>query len=165
MSDELKSPGVQRLRAVLDDSAAALDASTLSRLNRARQAALAARRSHRRFAWPLGLALAGGLMLAVLIVRMQPDVAPVPVVHIDLPKTTVTPAPVPAPKPASLGAPQQLVAVTPLTESVTAHTDAQTAALDAADLPDDLLGDDTEGLAQEDLEFYAWLDAQEAQDG
>ncbi|HSN00423.1 MAG TPA: hypothetical protein VLS52_05400 [Rudaea sp.] len=55
----------ERAKSLLDESAQALDAATLSRLNRARQAALAPRR---RAAWlflPAGLAGACALLLAV----------------------------------------------------------------------------------------------------
>jgi uncharacterized protein DUF3619 len=49
---------IERARALLDESADQLDAATLSRLNRARQAALATRRrGPSRWAW--GAALAG----------------------------------------------------------------------------------------------------------
>ena len=59
-----------RLRAVLEQSTQALDAATLSRLNRARQAALAAAApSARRMSLPLrwGMALAASAVLAVLL--------------------------------------------------------------------------------------------------
>ena len=55
-----------RARVLLDESADALDAATLSRLNRARQAALAQRRPARQWALPAGLASACVLLLAVL---------------------------------------------------------------------------------------------------
>jgi hypothetical protein len=56
-----------RARVLLDESADGLDAATLSRLNRARQAALAQRRPARRqWALPAGLASACVLLLAVL---------------------------------------------------------------------------------------------------
>lgn len=55
-------------RSLLDESAQSLDAATLSRLNRARQAALVQRAPGRRAAWmlmPAGLAGACALLLAV----------------------------------------------------------------------------------------------------
>jgi hypothetical protein len=71
----------QRAKALLDESARSLDAATLSRLNRARQAALAQRRAPVR-AWvlPAGLASACMLLLAVALWR-----APHP------PRNSVTP--------------------------------------------------------------------------
>jgi hypothetical protein len=62
--------GSARLRSALDASAQGLDAATLSRLNRARQAALdAARPTRSRWALPMrwGLALAASTALAVLL--------------------------------------------------------------------------------------------------
>ncbi|HVT33505.1 MAG TPA: hypothetical protein VHE32_12705 [Rhodanobacteraceae bacterium] len=49
---------IGRAKALLDDSADALDAATLSRLNRARHAALAQRRRMPR-TWALGAGIAG----------------------------------------------------------------------------------------------------------
>lgn len=57
-------------KALLDESAQALDAATLSRLNRARQAALAQRPARRRNVWvwlPAGFAGACALLLAVSV--------------------------------------------------------------------------------------------------
>jgi hypothetical protein len=67
-----KDPPAQtaRLRAVLEHSAQTLDAATLSRLNRARQAALAAAAPARpRWVLPLrwGIALAASAMVAVVV--------------------------------------------------------------------------------------------------
>lgn len=58
-----------RLRAVLEQSAQTLDAATLSRLNRARQAALAAAMPRQRWSLPLrwGVAFAASAMLAVVL--------------------------------------------------------------------------------------------------
>jgi len=50
---------------LLDESAKGLDASTLSRLNRARQAALQQRQRARRWALPAGLVSACVLLLAL----------------------------------------------------------------------------------------------------
>jgi len=168
MSDELNSPGLQRLRAALDDSAAGMDAATLSRLNRARQAALASRISRRRYALPLGLALAASLVLAALVSRMQPDRAPAPVARVDLPRPSAVAAPLPALQHAPVSAHDNASKVAEVQQPAIVHEDMQAVAQDAADLPDDLAdlpGDGPDELAQEDLEFYAWLDAQEAQDG
>ncbi len=68
MNDNVLPPWTDQARSVLDESAQALDAATLSRLNRARQAALAQRAPRRRAAWvflPAGLAGACALLLAV----------------------------------------------------------------------------------------------------
>ena len=61
-------PWTDQARSLLDESAQALDAATLSRLNRASQAALAQRTPRRHAAWmflPAGLAGACALLLAV----------------------------------------------------------------------------------------------------
>lgn len=165
MSDELNSPGLQRLRAALDDSADSVDAATLSRLNRSRQAALASRISRRGYALPVGLALAASLVLAALVIRMQPDGAPAPVARVDLPRPAAVAEPVPAQQDAPVSAHDEVAAVQ---QHAIVRDDLQAVAQDAADLPDDLAdlpGDGLDELAQDDLEFYAWLDAQEAQDG
>jgi hypothetical protein len=63
-----QSQWTQQVKALLDASAHDLDAATLSRLNRARQAALAQRRkAARRWFIPAGLASACALALAVAI--------------------------------------------------------------------------------------------------
>ena len=56
---------IDRATALLDESARHLDAATLSRLNRARQAALAQRRVQRR--WIGGAAFAGAAVLALAL--------------------------------------------------------------------------------------------------
>ena len=68
---------VDRATALLDASADNLDAATLSRLNRARQAALAARRLRWR-PWTIGAGLAGAAaaMLAIAIGLHGPPSAP-----------------------------------------------------------------------------------------
>lgn len=61
-------PWTDQARRLLDESAQTLDAATLSRLNRARQAALALRVPRRRAGWlflPAGFAGACALLLAV----------------------------------------------------------------------------------------------------
>jgi len=59
----------QQAKALLDESARDLDAATLARLNRARQAALASRRTRLRQPWflPAGLASACAVLLAVAV--------------------------------------------------------------------------------------------------
>lgn len=71
-AQEPRSPlpeGSERLRQALDASAQGLDAATLSRLNRARQAALATLPSRSRWRTPLhwGLALAACAALALAL--------------------------------------------------------------------------------------------------
>ena len=73
-------PWIARARALLDRSADDLDAATLSRLNRARQAALAARqRVPRRWLWSAALASAAAALFAVAIGLRHPVDAPAPV--------------------------------------------------------------------------------------
>ena len=120
MNEFDRQPWIDDARALLDESAQAIDAATLSRLNRARQAALAQRRPRRRAAWWLpaaGLACSGALLLAI-------------------------------------------VAWAPLRSKhpVDAAPGTGTTALSAEN--DAVPGDDTFEFYQ-DLEFYAWLDAQE----
>jgi hypothetical protein len=70
---------VDRATALLDASAENLDAATLSRLNRARQAALASRRGGWR-PWTVGAGLAGAAaaMLAIAVGLHTRVAAPVP---------------------------------------------------------------------------------------
>lgn len=67
-------------RATLDESVDALDAATLSALNRGRQRALAAARGRaQRWRWPVAAALAASLAVAVTLVRsplVEPPVVP-----------------------------------------------------------------------------------------
>ena len=107
-------------RQLLDDSAAGLDAATLSRLNRARQSALATRSRRPLQFWfvPAGLASACALLLALAV--WQPHHAP-----------------------ASTAA---------MTEAAVADTDDSLASADAPEF-------------YQDLEFYAWLDAQKKKEG
>ena len=68
---------IERAQALLDQSADNLDAATLSRLNRARQAALARRRGlPRRWAWSAGLAGAAVALFGVAVGRHQRFDAP-----------------------------------------------------------------------------------------
>lgn len=68
MSEFDRPRWIVRSRELLDESAAGLDAATLSRLNRARQAALAQRQRVRAPRWlpAIGLACSGALLLAVV---------------------------------------------------------------------------------------------------
>jgi hypothetical protein len=121
MNEFDRQPWVDDARALLDESAQAVDAASLSRLNRARQAALAQRQSRRRATWWLpaaGLACSGALLLAIVAW------APLRPAH-----------PVDA-------APGTSAAATLSPEG------------------DAVPGDDSFEFYQ-DLEFYAWLDAQE----
>jgi hypothetical protein len=68
---------LDRAKALLDDSADNLDAATLSRLNRARQAAIATRRKGpSRWAWSAALAGAAAAVFALAIGLHQRADAP-----------------------------------------------------------------------------------------
>lgn len=113
-------------RGLLDASAQALDAATQSRLNRARQAALAQAAPRRRAGWtllPAGLAGACALLVAVGVWHAR----------------SPTSAPISAPTAASVAAP---VATAPAAKA----------------------GDDNLEMVQ-DIDFYAWLDAQDQGEG
>ena len=73
----------ERAKAALDQSAQDLDAATCSRLNRARQAALAAAPRGRRppaLLWGAALATASALGLAVVLLRApEPALPPLPI--------------------------------------------------------------------------------------
>jgi len=118
-----KSGWVAQARQLLDESADGLDAATLSRLNRARQAALAprSRRSPRLWLLPAGLAGACAMLLAVAIWRPH---------HA-------------APAAGDLGG----------------HPAAAAGETNTAGATDTIVGDDSVEFYQ-DLDFYAWLDAQ-----
>ncbi len=111
-------PWVERAIALLDESAESLDAGTLSRLNRARQAALAQGRSMWSH-WIVGTGFAGAALVLLLAFGIGQRSAP---------------------PPASL----------PVTVEQVGDADA-------------LASDDNLDL-YENLDFYAWLDAQQ-QDG
>lgn len=116
MNESEKSAWVADARALLDASTQSLDAATLSRLNRARQAALGQRQRKSRTWWlpAAGFAASCALVLAVVVWY-----------------------------------PQQRAAVAPAATHVAAAADAEVAAAD-------------DGIEfYQDLEFYAWLDAQE----
>jgi hypothetical protein len=125
MNEIERQPWIDDARVLLDESAQSVDAAGLSRLNRARQAALAQRRPARRVAWWLpaaGLACSAALLLAVAVWS---------------PHRSTHPA-----------------AVAPGSNVAAALS------VDGDAIP----GDDTIEFYQ-DLEFYAWLDAQELESG
>jgi hypothetical protein len=78
MSEFDKQSWIGRARELLDDSAQALDAATLSRLNRARQAALGARRARRLLpGWAPALGFAcSALLLAIVLWPQRHGEAP-----------------------------------------------------------------------------------------
>jgi hypothetical protein len=123
MNEFERQPWIDDARALLDESTQALDAASLSRLNRARQAALAQqqqRRKRKRITWGLpaaGVACSAALLLAVAV--WAPQRAPGPGI-----------------------APAQ-------------HTTAA--------LPGEAEDDGIEFY--QNLEFYAWLDAQDQETG
>ena len=120
----------RRARTVFKASVDELDAATLSRLNRARQQALAVAAGRNRAGWrwsvwaPVG-ALAAGLLAAVLLLR----------------------------SPSEVGAPVQ-VAATPTSADVQQD-------------PLELLtaGEDLDLATEADLDFYAWVELETADDG
>ena len=116
-----KSVWIAQARHLLDQSADGIDAATLSRLNRARQAALATRAQRNPF-WmlPAGLAGACALLLAAAVWMPRHGAAGAGAVRADT---------------------------------------AATQAADATEASDTLGGDDSPEFYQ-DLDFYAWLDAQ-----
>ena len=126
---------VAQATALLDESAQQLDAATLSRLNRARQAALACRRPRAARAWflPAGLASACALLLAVAVWH--------------------------APAPVAGSAPLVTPAAAKASATASASATANGNGFNANDL-DMVSGDDSLEFYQ-DLEFYAWLDAQD----
>jgi hypothetical protein len=107
---------IARVRNRLDTQARDLDGATASRLNRARQAALAEAARGRRpgWAWPAAFATAFALAAAVVVWRPAGEPAPLP-----------------------------------------------------SDITDDfaLIAEGEDLALYEDLEFYAWLDAQQAAGG
>lgn len=121
---------VARATALLDESAQQLDAATLSRLNRARQAALTRRcpRAGRPWFLPVGLASACALLLAVAVWHVR--------------------APTRVAGSAALATPA----------AATASATTNGSGFNADDL-NMVSGDDSLEFYQ-DLEFYAWLDAQ-----
>lgn len=77
MKPPSNEPWVDRAVALLDESAQALDGAALSRLNRARQAALAQRRSVMH-GWTLGAGLAGGALALAFAFGIGRHGTPVP---------------------------------------------------------------------------------------
>jgi hypothetical protein len=114
-----KSGWIAQARRLLDESADGLDAATLSRLNRARQAALEPRQRRVRQPWLLPAGLAGACAMLLVVAIWTPHHA----------------APV-----AGEGT----------------HVASGAASVEASDT---LGGDDSVEFYQ-DLDFYAWLDAQ-----
>jgi hypothetical protein len=115
-----KSEWIAQARRLLDESADGLDAAALSRLNRARQAALEPRLRRARQPWLLPAGLAGACAMLLVVAIWAPHHA----------------APV-----AGEG-----------TRVAASNTTS-------AETNDALGGDDSLEFYQ-DLEFYAWLDAQ-----
>ena len=72
MNEFDRTPWVADARALLDESAQALDAATLSRLNRARQAALDQRRRAPRLWWFSAVGLAGSCALLLAVAWWNP---------------------------------------------------------------------------------------------
>lgn len=114
MNEFDRQPWVDDARRLLDASAQSLDAATLSRLNRARQAALARRRP-RVGAWLPALGLAGSAAAVLLAV--------------------------------ALWTPQRRTEA-PAQHAPVAAMDSETAADDSIEF-------------YQNLEFYAWLEAQD----
>jgi hypothetical protein len=114
-----------RVRTLLDESAEGLDAATLSRLNRARQGALAQARPRAARPWflPAGMASACMLLLAVFAWHSYGPGAP-----------SVSPS----------------LSELPFTASASST---------GGDI--DLVSSDDSLELYQDLEFYAWLDAQD----
>ena len=128
MNEFDSQPWLGRARALLDESVLGIDAATLSRLNRARQAALAQRGSRAARLWwlPAGLATSCALLVAFGLWHS----------HVPAPGQTTPLAAILAP---SMKNPQGM-----------SGGDAGIVA-----------GDDALEFYQ-DLEFYAWLDAQDS---
>ena len=111
-------PWLERAVGLLQQSADGLDAATLSRLNRARQAALSQPRRAVPLTWGLAAACAVALVLVLGLGRRDPS------------------------------------------------PDAPTVAVPVADMAaiDALASDDENAEVVDDLDFYAWLDAQQHDD-
>jgi hypothetical protein len=117
MNDESLPIWTEQARHALDESAQNLDASTLSRLNRARQGALAQGRPLRPWYLPAGLASACAVLVAVAIAWHTP------------------------------------------TNSIMPTAAGANAGSFDSDL--DMMTSDDGIEFYQDLDFYAWLDAQE----
>ena len=118
MNESDPQPWLVDVRARLDESTQSLDAGTLSRLNRARQAALATRSRGLRAWWLPAAGLATSCVLVLAVVAWYPSA-------------------------------QRVGPATPAQQAV---SDAEVAADDGIEF-------------YQDLEFYAWLDAQEQESG
>ena len=112
---------IEQARTLLDESARDLDAATLSRLNRARQTALASRSPRAAHPWLLGTGLASACALLLAVAVWQPHR------HAESGTSTDTPA----------------------VTAAAVQTDA----------------DEASPEFYQDLEFYAWLDAQNQGNG
>ncbi|MBC6943511.1 MAG: hypothetical protein DWB45_12420 [Xanthomonadales bacterium] len=75
MNPPAREPWLERSLALLDDSLAAVDAATLSRLNQARQRALA-QRTRRRWLGAGALGATAALLLALAVQRHLPAPSP-----------------------------------------------------------------------------------------
>ncbi len=129
-SQERSHAAIERgARETFESSVAGLDGTTLSRLNRSRQQALAAaspgsiRRAPSRMWWPAG-ALAATALIAVLVLRTSGTFAP----------------------------------TAPLAADVDPDLQQEPLVLLAA-------GEDMELATAAELEFYAWVDVETADDG
>jgi hypothetical protein len=128
----------RQARDAFEDSAAHLDAATVSRLNQSRQRALeaAARRApvtQRWLTWAPAGAIAAAALVAVLVLRAPS--AP------DTVATNTTPNP----------------------SALTTTNTSTDAALDPLTVV--AAGDDLELAAEADLEFYAWVELETAGEG
>ncbi len=148
----------EQARRVLDASAQSLDAATLSRLNRARQAALS-QRTGRRQTWlllPAGLAGTCALLLAV------------GVWHVQRSRSAAAPEPVPtANAVAQIITSPAVVAANRANVTGSNRTAASSSGQEATGTnPDDLelIGAADNLDMVQDLDFYAWLDTHTAKD-
>ena len=133
MSDFEREPWIGDARRLLDDSARGLDAASLSRLNRARHAALAS--APRRAAGVGWFAAAGLAATAVLLLAIALQPSP--------PRTRAT------------------AGAAPATGTAAAATAVAAPAPPAAPAAADASAADDSDEFYQDLEFYAWLDAEE----
>ncbi|MGH8040695.1 MAG: hypothetical protein ACREPN_01480 [Rudaea sp.] len=150
----------EQARRLLNASAQSLDAATLSRLNRARQVALAQRTARRR-TWvflPAGLAAACAMLLAVGVWQAQRS------------RSTAAPGPIATPNVVAQTVPTPSVAVTTANMANTAQSHPAAVSNNAQDAtgskPDDLelIGAADNLDMVQDLDFYAWLDTHSAKD-
>lgn len=135
--NEQRPAWLEQARDLLEAGSEGLDAPTLSRLNRARQAAIARRRKPLHSAWPWAAGVAAAAACAVALLSLGPRAPYAPTAVLAQAQPPVSPA-----APAS-----------PAPVLASAESDAE------------LLGADDAADLVQDLDFYAWLDAQGAQDG